>query len=242
MSKNINSTLLKKKPLLTIAGISLLVFLVWQLPYFGIIQYPLLLLGTWFHEMGHGLTALLLGGKFYYLEIYENGGGVAYSSVSSSYLNYNIARAFTAAGGLLGPAITGAILITSARNKVTSKIALWVLIVIMVVSLCLWIHKLLALIVLSVFVAILFFVGILRIRNLEVFTLLFLGTQCALSTYMQIGYLFTKQFERNGKIHYSDTQMIAAHLPGTYWMWGICILLTSAFLLYKSYTFYLRQK
>ncbi len=46
---------MKNYPLLSILGISLLVFLLWQLPYFGLIQYPLLLLGTWFHEMGHGI-------------------------------------------------------------------------------------------------------------------------------------------------------------------------------------------
>ncbi len=232
---------MKHKPILAIIGVSILVFLLWQLPYFGIIQYPLLLLGTWFHEMGHGLTALLLGGKFYYLEIFDNGGGVAYSNVSFSYLNYNIARAITSAGGLLGPAISGAILIASARNRITSKITLWLLIAVMVVSLCLWIHALLALIVLSVFAAILFFIAILRVPKLETFTVLFLGTQCVLSTYLQIGYLFTKQFERDGRIQYSDTQMIAAHLPGTYWMWAILILLITFFLLYKSYRYYLKK-
>ncbi|WP_282088372.1 M50 family metallopeptidase [Aquimarina algiphila] len=232
---------MKQKPLLAVIGTSLLVFLLWQLPYFGYIQYPLLLLGTWFHEMGHGLTALLLGGEFIYLEIYENGGGVAYSNVSSSYLPYTLARSLTAAGGLLGPAISGAILIASARNKVSSKITLWLLIIIMVLSLCLWIHALLALIILSVFAAILFFIAILRVRNLEAFTLLFLGTQCVLSTYLQIGYLFTKQFERDGKIQYSDTQMIAAHLPGVYWMWAILILLITIYLLYKSYRYYLKK-
>ncbi|MEW7289716.1 M50 family metallopeptidase [Aquimarina sp. 2304DJ70-9] len=232
---------MKKKPLLAIIGTSLLVFLLWQLPYFGIIQYPLLLLGTWFHEMGHGLTALLLGGKFYYLEIYDNGGGVAYSNVSFSYLDYHIARAITSAGGLLGPAISGAILIASARNRITSKITLWLLLVIIVLSLCIWIHELLALVILSVFAAILFFIAILRVRRLEAFTLLFLGTQCVLSTYLQIGYLFTKQFERDGRIQYSDTQMIAAHLPGTYWMWAILILIITIILLYKSYKYYLKK-
>ncbi len=232
---------MKKKSLLTIIGISVLVFLLWQLPYFGYIQYPLLLLGTWFHEMGHGLTALLLGGKFYYLEIYDNGGGVAYSNVSFSYLDYHIARAITSAGGLLGPAISGAILIASARNQITSKITLWLLLTIIVVSLCIWIHEMLALIILSVFAAILFFIAILRVRKLEAFTLLFLGTQCVLSTYLQTGYLFTKQFERDGRIQYSDTQMIAANLSGTYWMWAILILLISIVLLYKSYQYYLRK-
>ncbi len=232
---------MKKNPLLAIIGISLLVFLVWQLPYFALIQYPLLLLGTWFHEMGHGLTALLLGGKFYYLEIYDNGGGVAYSNVSFSYLEYNIARAITSAGGLLGPAISGAVLIASARNRITSKIALWLLLVIMVLSLCLWIYELLALVILSVFAAILFFIAILRVRKLEVFALLFLGTQCVLSTYLQTSYLFTKQFERDGRVQYSDTQMIAAHLPGEYWMWALLILMVSMFLLYRSYRYYLKK-
>lgn len=232
---------MKHQPFFTIIGISLLVFLLWQLPYFGMVQYPLLLLGTWFHEMGHGLTALILGGKFYYLEIYDNGGGVAYSNVATSYLEYSYARAITSAGGLLGPAISGAILIAAARNKVTSKIVLWLLIAIMVLSLCLWIHELLALVILSVFAAILFFIAILRVRNLEAFTLLFLGTQCVLSTYLQTGYLFTKQFERDGRIQYSDTQMIAAHLPGTYWMWAVLILLITVYLLYKSYRYYLRK-
>jgi len=232
---------LKRKPLLAIIIISILVFLIWQLPYFALVQYPLLLLGTWFHEMGHGLTALLLGGKFYYLEIYDNGGGVAYSNVTFSYLDYKVARAITSAGGLLGPAISGAVLIASAKNRIASKIALWSLLVIMVLSLCLWIHALLALIILSIFAAILFFIAILRVRKLEVFTLLFLGTQCVLSTYLQTSYLFTKQFERNGRIQYSDTQMIAAHLWGSYWMWALLILVISIVLLYRSYRYYLKN-
>jgi len=231
----------QQQPLITIIAVSILVFLCWQLPYFGVIQYPFLLLGTWFHEMGHGLTALLLGGKFYYLEIYENGGGVAFSNVEPSYLQYPYARAITSAGGLLGPAISGAVLIAAAKNKITSKIALWLLLIVMVISLCVWIHELLALIILSVFAAFLFFVAILRVRNIEVFVLLFLGTQCVLSTYLQTGYLFTKEFIRDDKVQYSDTQMIAALLPGTYWMWAILILCISILLLYKSYSFYLKK-
>ncbi|WP_246848954.1 M50 family metallopeptidase [Aquimarina sp. U1-2] len=232
---------MKKKPLLAIVSISLLVFLIWQLPYFAIIQYPLLLLGTWFHEMGHGLTALLLGGKFYYLEIYDNGGGVAYTNVSFSYLEYNMARAITSAGGLLGPAVSGAILIAAARHQIASKIALWLLLMIMVASLCLWIYELLALVILSIFAAVLFFIAILRVRKLEVFALLFLGTQCVLSTYLQTTYLFTKQFERDNRIQYSDTQMIAVHLIGEYWMWALLILLISIVLLYRSYRYYLKK-
>ncbi|WP_103864394.1 M50 family metallopeptidase [Aquimarina sp. I32.4] len=232
---------MQQKSIFTIIGISILVFLVWQLPYLGSIQYPLLLLGTWFHEMGHGLTALLIGGNFISLEIFENGGGVAYSDISSSYLPYQIARSVTAAGGLLGPVISGAILIISAKNKMSSKIALWSLIIIIVLSLCLWIDSLLALVLLSIFAVILLFIAIIKNRGLETFTLLFLGTQCVLSTYLQIGYLFTKQFERDGKIHYSDTQVMATHLPGTYWMWAILILLITIYLLYKSYRYYLKK-
>ncbi|MBK7003394.1 MAG: M50 family metallopeptidase [Rhodoferax sp.] len=36
----------------------------WQLPYGHQVLYPLTLLATYAHEMGHGMTALLLGAEF----------------------------------------------------------------------------------------------------------------------------------------------------------------------------------
>lgn len=211
------------------------------MPYLGVIQYPFHLLGTWFHEMGHGLTALLVGGHFGHLEIYENGGGVAYSSVSNSYMPISIARAFTAAGGLLGPAIVGATLIASAKSHKSSMIALRVLIGIMIISLIIWIRSFWGIAVMSVFAVLLFVITLFKSRKLEVITIMFLGLQSVLSTYLQLNYLFTKQFERDGAIQISDTQAIAENLFGTYWMWALLIILISVYLLWKSLRYYFKN-
>ena len=42
--------------------------------------YPFTLLGTWVHEMGHGLGALLCGGRFDRLEIFEDASGLAFTA------------------------------------------------------------------------------------------------------------------------------------------------------------------
>ncbi|RZS99508.1 peptidase M50B-like protein [Aquimarina brevivitae] len=200
-----------------------------------------MLLGTWFHEMGHGMTALFVGGDFLYLEIYENGGGIAYSDLSNSYLSQSTAAALTAAGGLLGPTIAGALLIVAAKHTRSSYIVLWVLVSVLILSLLIWIKSLVAWIVLALITAMLIIMILLKKKNATALTLLFLGTQCAFSSYLQIGYLFTKQFERGGQIQYSDTQVIASHLFGTYWMWGLLILISSIWVLYRSYRYYLSR-
>lgn len=188
--------------------------------------------------MGHGLTALLVGGTFEHLEIYENGGGVAYSNLGGTYLPVNIASALMAAGGLFGPVITGSILIASAKYHKSSMIVLRLLVGLMLLSLFLWIRSFWGIVVMSGYVAVLIGITLLKSRKLEVITILFLGIQSVLSTYLQLNYLFIKQFERNGTIQVSDTQAIANNTFGTYWMWAIIIAIISGYLLWKSIRFY----
>lgn len=54
--------------------------LIWHTYYGYYILYPFTILGTWFHEMGHGIMSILVGGRFNYLEIFPNGSGLAHSS------------------------------------------------------------------------------------------------------------------------------------------------------------------
>lgn len=230
--------IIKKKVDYTIIVVAIIVFMIWQLPYLGWVQYPFVLLGTWFHEMGHGLTALMVGGSFEYLEIYENGGGVAYSSINNSYLPIGLAKAFTAAGGLFGPVCVGALLIASAKHHKSSMITLRLLIALMVLSLLLWVRSFWGIAVMSGYVVLLIGITLFKSRRLELITVLFLGLQSVLSTYVQLDYLFTKQFERNGLIQISDTQAIANNTFGFYWMWAIVIAIISGYILWKSFKFY----
>ncbi|HSS52021.1 MAG TPA: M50 family metallopeptidase, partial [Thermoanaerobaculia bacterium] len=56
------------------AAVTLVLYVV---PYGQVLARPLLLLSTLAHEMGHGLTALLLGGRFQRLEMWASGAGVS---------------------------------------------------------------------------------------------------------------------------------------------------------------------
>ncbi len=212
------------------------------MPYLGWVQYPFILLGTWFHEMGHGIASLLVGGTFEFLEIYKNGGGVAYANLENSYLSSNLAKAVMAAGGLLGPAIIGAIFIAAAKHHKSSMILLRLLVGLIILSLILWIRSFWGVVVMSTYVIALIGIMFLKNRKIEVITVLFLGLQSILSTYLQIDYLFTKQFERNGAIQISDTQAIAENTFGVYWFWALVIILFSAYILWKSVKFYFSRK
>src|ERR1700690_2678235 len=72
------------------------------IPFGGVLLYPLTLLSTWVHEMGHGMTALLCGGRFASLDVFANGSGLAYTATSRPWQ-----AGLVAAGGLVAPPIVG---------------------------------------------------------------------------------------------------------------------------------------
>ena len=223
--------------------IAIVVMIVWQYPFLGSIRYPFIILGTWFHEMGHGLSSLMLGGKFFYLEIYENGGGVAYTQQSTTgFIPYRIQSALVAAGGLLGPSIFGGMLIVAAAHVQSAVWGLRILVTILVASILIWVRSLTGVVFLSLVAVVLIFISIQNRSRLAQWTLLFLGIECTLSTYLQLGYVFTYSFERFGAVQLSDTGAIAQNLFGPFWFWAILIMFLNIWILWRSYGYYLRIK
>ncbi len=192
--------------------------------------YPFALLGTWAHETGHGLAAILVGGKFKSLELYSNLGGVAYSTGTA-----NRKTAFVAAGGLLGPAIVGAIVILfSAREE----LAPWV---VLAIAICVafttvrWVRNrfgFAAMIAISVGL-----VGstIYAPANVNIFLGQLIGIQFSVACWNTLDYMFTKHFYNNGRLTNSDTQDISESIGFPYWFWASLISLASAGLLGLSF-------
>ena len=89
--------------LLVVVVITLVLYLV---PYGATVAWPLVLFSTFVHELGHGLTALAVGGRFESLQVFPDASGVASYAMRPS----RFGRAAVAAGGLLGPAIGAAVL------------------------------------------------------------------------------------------------------------------------------------
>jgi hypothetical protein len=108
--------------LIGLAGlVTLLLILV---PWLSPLNYPFRLLLTMVHELGHGLAALLTGGRFIRFEISPNGAGLAYTAGGWRFL--------VIPAGYLGLALFGALLIMLGRSYRWSRIAMALIGIVMI--------------------------------------------------------------------------------------------------------------
>lgn len=186
-------------------------------PFGALLAYPLLLLSTLFHELGHGVAAMLTGGSFESLAIFADGSGVARHSGSGGHL----AHGFTAAGGLLGPAVVAAIAFAAGRSRRGARTLLGVIAIALVVALTLVVRNPFG-IVFTIAVA--GAAAWLAVRGSDATAQLgcvFLATQLALSVFSRADYLFTDTAVTGAGTMPSDTAQMAQALGGTYWLWGL---------------------
>lgn len=192
--------------------------------------YPFALLGTWAHETGHGLAAILVGGNFKSLELYSNLGGVAYSTGTG-----NRKTAFVAAGGLIGPALIGGLVILfSAREE----LAPWIL---LAIAICVafttirWIRNRFGFAAMTAIAIALVGATVYAPVNINVFLGQLIGIQFSVACWNTLDYMFTKHFYNKGHLTNSDTQDMAESIGLTYWFWGSLITVINAGLLGLSF-------
>lgn len=199
------------------------------LPFGNFLAYPFAILTTWFHEMGHGLTALVLGQDFQRLVIYSDGSGFAETTMIG--IPHPVESAMIAAGGPLGPSVFGAGLILASGWPRLWRPALYFLAAALLVSALIWVRSAIGLVMLPLLA-----IGIaalaLRARDaLLRFALQFLGMVAALSMFRDWGYLFSESGYVGGNLMLSDTGAIERNLVMPHWFWAITIMLVSAVLI-----------
>ena len=187
------------------------------LPYRGIIGYPILLLSTLAHEMGHGLTAMLVGLEFDSFRLYADGSGVAMIGGHDGRLS----RAATAAGGLIGPAVAGALWFWLSARARLAQIALMALGVLMLAASALVIRNVFGLAFVGVTGGSLFYVGRRFGAGVAQFTSALLAVQMALSVFARADYLFTRTAMTSAGAMPSDVAQLADLLFLPYWFWGV---------------------
>lgn len=222
----------EKKGLYWLMVAALINVVLWQLPAGHYILYPFSLLATWFHEMGHGLTALLLGGTFEQLILFPDGSGLAVHSAPANMSA--IGHALIAAGGPLGPPIAGALFILAGRHYTTAHYGLISLGILLIISIPIWIHSAFGIMIISALGITILTVAFRASVWLQTFTIQFLGVQACVSTYHQIDYLFTYAVAIDEQQMLSDTGHIAEQLWLPYWFWGIIIVFLSFGILFIS--------
>lgn len=201
-----------------------------HIPYGRTVLYPFSLMSTWAHELGHGVFALLAGGSFRKLLIFSNLGGQAHFSGVGS-----LGTAFTAAGGLLGPAIAGGIIIVAGSREDSAQWVLTGLAIVVVASVVLVVRNSFGFISLSLIAAALVAVALYGPLASRIFVAQLIGIQFCLASWSSLDYMFTKHFERDGKLMSSDTQQIADALVLPYWVWGGLVALLSFAILAASF-------
>ena len=222
-----------------LGGIALASILLWQTALGSLVLYPFTILATWFHEMGHGIAAMLTGRGFERLLIFSDGSGVAESLRPAD--GYGLTDALVAASGPLGPAIAGALLIVSSRSPTATRNALAVLGVALILSTLIWVRSLTGWLVLP---AVGMAIGLLALRGsqfLQGFVIQLLGVQACISVWRQFDYLFSPGGSVGGQLQRSDTGAIADVLLLPYWFWGAAISAAILALLWWSFRLAFRR-
>jgi Peptidase M50B-like len=196
------------------------------LPFGNYLVYPFTILTTWFHEMGHGLTALVLGQSFDRLLIFANGSGIAESRVATDASPF--LRAAIAAGGPLAPTFVGAGLIVASAHRKLWRPVLWGTSAAIFGSVILYVRTTVGVAVLPLIALTLAVIAWKASPGINRFTLQFLGLLGAMSMMSDYRYFFTEEVEIGGRTILSDTGQIEAALWLPHWVWATLILLTSA--------------
>ena len=229
----------QKRRIRLLLGIALASILLWQTALGSLLLYPFTILATWFHEMGHGIAAMLAGRGFERLLIFADGSGVAHSLRPAD--GYRLTDALVAASGPLGPAIAGGLLIVASRSPAATRTALAVLGVALVLSTLIWVRSPIGWLILPALGAAM---ALLAWRGSEPwrrFVIQLLGVQAAISAWRQFDYLFSPGGNVGGELQRSDTGAIADVLLLPYWFWGATLSAAILALLWWSFRLAFRR-
>lgn len=192
-------------------------------PFGEELLYPFTLMATWVHEMGHGLTALAVGGRFESLDVFWNASGLAHTrGVAPGW-----PQGLQAIGGLLAPPLVGASILAFARGPRRATFALFALAGLMLLSVPIWVRSLTGFVMIPLVAAA---VGLLAWRGgdgTRHVAAQGLGLLLGLDTVFGLDYLFTGQVVVDGRELPSDIANVGTHLGGPWILWGLLLAAAS---------------
>jgi hypothetical protein len=203
------------------------IIVAWQVPYGPQALYPLTLLATFAHEMGHGLAALLFGGEFDRVSLHADGSGLAQWRGEVGPL----ARAAIAAGGLLGPSVAGVALLILAGSTRRARLLLWVFAAGLAFCVAMWVRNPFGIAFLLATAAVLVAAGLWLKDSGAAFLLHLLAAVLCLSWFRDLDYMFSAQAVIGGVARPSDSAVIAQALWLPFWFWGALVAALSLALL-----------
>jgi hypothetical protein len=192
------------------------IVIAWQVPYGPEALYPLTLLATFAHEMGHGLAALLLGGEFERLLLHADGSGLAVWRGEGGPM----ARAAIAAGGLLGPTVAGVALLLLAGSTARARLLLWICAAFVIACVAMWVRNAFGIVFLLSIAVGLAVAGRWLGDFGAAFLLHLLAAVLCLSWFRDLDYMFASTAIVGGVERASDSAVIAQASWLPFWFWG----------------------
>lgn len=201
--------------LLVSAAVTLALYMV---PYGRYLARPLLLLSTLAHEMGHGLTALLLGGRFQRLEMWASGAGVSHLDLTGFG---RVREGLTLAGGLVGPAVAAVLCFKLGKTGPGARWCLVGLGLLLLVAEILVVRNLFGFFFAGLLAAGCLLAGARFSPEHAQWVVVFLAVQLALSVFSRADYLFTRAAGNPSGVYPSDVMRMQQALFLPYWFWGL---------------------
>ncbi len=207
-----------------------------RVPLLSLLAVPLMWLSTVAHELGHGLTAVALGGRLEHFVIRPDGSGTAFTSTSGG----DGVGALVAAGGLVGPALVAGLWFVLGRRPGAARVCLGLFGAALASAAALVADPGFTQVYLGGVGGLALVIAVLGSAAWAQFTLIFLAVQLALSVFTRADYLFTEVAHSSAGALPSDVAVMARHLGGPFWAWGLACGLVSLAVLLAGLAFYTR--
>ena len=220
-----------------ILAISVLVTaLLYAVPYGRMVAWPLVLVSTLAHELGHGLAAALLGGRFESLRLHADASGVALWTGAFG----RFATAAVAGAGLVGPAVAAFLLLVLGRTAGRARVVVGGLGGGLIIVALFLVRNAFGLVFTLLLGSLLLLVALRASRFSQTVGLL-LAVQLALSVFSRSDYLFTSMALTSSGPMPSDVAVMAGALFLPYWVWGaVCGALSLGLLVLGGAIFFRR--
>jgi hypothetical protein len=212
-------------------------FALYMIPHGEKIAYPLLLISTMVHELGHGVAAIMVGGDFEKFVMYWDGSGMAVWNPTGVG---KLGHAIVSAGGLIGPAVCAGICFVLARRPSRARICLGAFGFILVIAEIFVVRNGFGLAFVGICAALCLVIAFAASEEVNQFALVFLAVQLALSVYARGDYLFMESagITSEGLVLASDVKHMEMALGLPYWFWGgLCAAISAAVLLFGGWYF-----
>lgn len=187
------------------------------MPYGGLVGYPLVLLSTLVHEVGHGVAGVAVGGDFERFVMFADASGMArISGVPTGWRS-----AIVSAGGLVGPALAAGVAFVMARRPVWSRFFLALLAAAMLALVLTVVRNGFGLAFAGALALLFAGLGLRASAATAQVVAVFMAVQLSLSVFSRGDYLFVQTAHTGAGTAPSDVAQMASALGGPYWLWGL---------------------